>query len=298
MTHPTQTLLVAVDGGGTGCRAAIGTAAQGILAGATGGAANVTSDARAATANIISTVNAAAAKAGVAVETLERAQAHLGLAGIMTPQDSARIAAALPYGHTTVTDDRPTALTGALGGEDGFVLAVGTGAFAAAKTDGTFRTIGGWGLQLGDQASGAWLGRAGLQQVLLCHDGLAEHTDLTLALFAMFDNDPSRVVAFGVTATPGDFGTFAPRIIADASTGDPWGRAIMKTGADHLALCLDALGFAPGDTVCLTGGVGPHYAAYLPTRVLAGQTACRGSALDGAFQLAKSALLQSSGDCQ
>ena len=61
---------------------------------------------------------------------------------------------------------------------------------------------------------------------------------------------------------------------------------MVQTG---LVNTLWALGFTAGDRLCLTGGVGPHYASYLPSEVLTGQQNCLGSALDGAFQLAKRA---------
>lgn len=295
MSSFAQTLIVGVDGGGTGCRAAIGTINNGVLARAEGGPANATSDLKLTIENVINTVNCAAAKAGIATEALVHANAHLGLAGVMTPDDSADIAAMLPYGDVTVTDDRPTALYGALGGRDGYIVSVGTGAFAAASVDGVFRSVGGWGLHLGDQASGAWLGRAGLQQVLLCYDGLAEFSALTHSLFAEFDDDPNQLVAFASAAQSHDFGALAPMIIKGASTADPWCQFIMTLGADYLTRSLGALGFAPGDRLCLTGGVGPHYAPYLPTEFLTGLKERHGSGLDGAFQLAKSRLMTTVG---
>jgi len=283
--HP---ILIGVDGGGTGCRVAIGTPSAGVLAQAEGGRANASSDPELAIKNIISTVLAAAKKAGVSPGALRDAVAHLGLAGVMTPADSQRIASALPYKSASVTDDRPTAVTGALGDQDGFLLSVGTGTIVAASKDGHFRYIGGWGFQISDQSSGAWLGRAALERTILCHDGLAAHTDLTRALMAKFGDDPNAIVSFSLSAKPGDFGSLAPLVVSGADAGDTWGLSVMKDGADYLSKGLSVLGFLPGDTLCLTGGVGPHYASYLPPKALTGRIASRGSALDGAFQLAKS----------
>ena len=288
MSDSEHTIFIGVDGGGTGCRAAVGTFTDGILGQADGGRANVASDPELAIRNVLVAVGAAAVNAGVSEGALKAARAHLGLAGVMTGQDKERIASAVPFGSVVVTDDRQTAVNGALKGQSGYVLSVGTGTIAAAFVDGSYRSVGGWGFHVADQASGAWLGRAGLQHVLLCHDGLAEHTDLTRALFARFQGNPNTITSFSMSAKPGDYAAFAPEIVEWAAKGDPWGQSIMTAGADHLARCLTALGFQSGDTICLTGGVGPHYASYLPPEVLVGQTTCRGSALDGAFQLAKS----------
>ncbi|CAN0599943.1 unnamed protein product, partial [Ectocarpus sp. 12 AP-2014] len=138
--------------------------------------------------------------------------------------------------------------------------------------------------------SGAWLGRAALEQVLLCHDGLADHGDLTRTLFAEFDNDPNAIVAFSMSAKPGDYAAFAPDVVSAADSGDASGQAFMAKGANYLIRGLNALGFQPGDTLCLSGGVGGHYARYLPASILSGNIGPRGTALDGAFHLAKSSI--------
>ncbi|TDT75380.1 glucosamine kinase [Litoreibacter halocynthiae] len=288
MINSGDTVIIGVDGGGTGCRVAIGTSSDGVLSRAEGGRANAASDAALAVKNIVFTVEDAARLAGISEAALSQATAHIGIAGILGTEDSARIASALPYKTITVTDDRPTAVTGALGNQDGYLLSVGTGAFAAANKAGEFTFLGGWGFYVADQGSGAWLGRAGLEQVMLCHDGLADHTPLTRALFEKFGGDPNELVSFSMSAKPGDFATLAPDIIAGAHAEDPWGQAIMKKGADHLIRCLARLGFRTGDTLCLTGGIGPHYAGYLPESFLSGRMQPLGSALDGAFQLASS----------
>ncbi len=286
MSDSGEPLIIGVDGGGTGCRVAIGTRSSGVLARAEGGRGNVASDPAQAIKNICNTVDAAMAKADIPNERLAEATAHLGLAGVMTQDDAAAVAVAMPFKDVAVTDDRPTALNGALGGEEGFLLSIGTGTITAAKTDGTFRSVGGWGFHVADQASGAWLGHSGLRHTLLCHDGLESHTDLTRALLAEFGDDPNTITAFSLSAKPGDYAKFAPTIIATAAQGDPWGEVIMKSGAHHLEKCLTRLGFQPGEAVCLTGGVGPHYANYLHPETLSGRVQCAGSALDGAFRLA------------
>jgi glucosamine kinase len=235
---------------------------------------------------VVATVAKAADKCGITADALKGATAHLGLAGVMTAQDAERVAAAAPYHLTTVTDDQPTALNGAFAGQDGFLLSVGTGTFAAARTNGLYRTIGGWGFHLGDQASGSWLGKECLRQVLLCHDGFAQHSDVTRTLFAKFQNDPNEIVAFSMSAKPSDYGTFAPAVVEGARANDPVAQMIIGAGATYLTQSLHVLGFKAGDALCLTGGVGPFYADYLPTDIIAGLQPRQGDALDGAFRFA------------
>ena len=290
MSDSRSTLLIGVDGGGTGCRAAIGTAQAGVLGRAEGGRANAATDFDLALKNVLKTVEAAADNAGITRADLRHAVAHAGLAGIHDQSEGRRFAAALPYSNVVVSDDRATAVTGALGGRDGYLLSIGTGTIAATSQSGAFKYVSGWGFQISDQASGAWLGRATLEQVLLCHDGLADHTPLTQEVFARFDNTPEALVAFSMCAKPGDFATFAPAILKAARSNDPFARNLIAKGADFLSRCLVQLGFEAGNALCLSGGIGPHYAEFLSEDIMSGHRALAGSALDGAFQLAQTIL--------
>lgn len=280
-------LIIGIDGGGSGCRVAVGTVADGVVATAQGGAANVASNFESTIANLCCALTEAIEAAGLTTSDLGRSVAHAGLAGVMSQTDGANVAARLPIRDCEVSDDRPTALAGALGAADGALLAVGTGIVAIKRDADQIRSVGGWGFQLADQGSGAWLGRAALEQVLLCHDGMARHSDLTRTLLDTFDTDPNKIVAFSLAATPGDYARFAPEIIAAADSGDPNGQGLMAAGAKHLLRYLQGLEAPPGTPLCLTGGIGPHYAAYLPRDVLQGRMAPLGNALDGAFHLAR-----------
>ncbi len=271
-------ILIGADGGGSGCRVAVGTR-DGILATATGGPANFASNPVQVIETLKETVHEAARQADVDIAL---AQAHIGLAGVMSAADAARIAQALPF-QATVTDDRPTTLAGALQG-DGYLLAIGTGSFVAASTGGQHRFIGGWGFCIGDQASGARLGHAALEHTLLAYDGVRPHTTLTRSLLAEFEREPAKITAFSLTATPADYAQFAPQI---TRSDDPLAHDLMTQGADYLTRSLTALGFRPGDPLCLTGGLGPAYRPYLPQAAFQDP---KGTALDGAFHLARQAL--------
>ena len=76
MSDSPHTLVIGVDGGGTGCRVAIGTVADGVLARAEDGRANVASDPALAIKNVIDTVEAAASNGAIAVDRLPTWFAH------------------------------------------------------------------------------------------------------------------------------------------------------------------------------------------------------------------------------
>ncbi len=286
MIDSSEAVLIGVDGGGSRCRVAIGTAADGILASVEGGPANFSTDPLGAIKTVLITVENAASKINVSQAQLAKAITHLGLAGVMTPDDSAKVADAMPFGCVTVTDDRPTAIAGALGESDGYLLSIGTGTIAAVSKLGWIKSVSGYGFHLSDHGSGAWLGRAALEQALLCHDGLKDHSDLTRTLLENFGG-ATGLVGFSQTAKPDDYAALAPDIVSAARNGDVWGKHLMRSGAQYLQQFLDVLGFETGETLCLSGGLGPHYTDYLPAKVTSGRIKPRGTALDGAFAMAK-----------
>ena len=279
--------LIGMDGGGTGCRVAISDADGKIVGLATGGAANYTSDHAGTARNLLHALAAAASSAGLSLDQLAEAPAHIGLAGIMSPKDAAAFAADVPLRHATVTDDQLIAVVGALGDRDGALVAIGTGSFVAVKLGDDIRYLGGWGLQLGDQASGAWIGRAILQRCAMVSDGLLDRSDMVDAHLASFDSDASALIAFARHASPAEYAKFAPVILDAAEAGDVNAIAVMAEGTDYLNHCLHAAQLADKDVVCLTGGIGPRFAQWLDGSFQARLTEPMGTALDGALHLAR-----------
>ncbi|MEW9921075.1 BadF/BadG/BcrA/BcrD ATPase family protein [Marimonas sp. MJW-29] len=285
MNTRNDTVIVAADGGGTGCRAAAGTLSQGVLGEARGGPGNVHSDFDAAIANLTGAIAAALAKAGLEETPLDRITAHLGVAGAHSEVEMAQVVAGLPYGRVSVTGDRATSVRGVLGEADGYVVALGTGTIVARQHALEMRTVGGWGFDLSDQASGAWLGHRLLREAVLAEDGLQAHTDLTRRAL----EDKGGLIAtvhFSATATPGDYAPLARPVIEAAKDGDEIAQGLMREGAAYIETGLTTLGFQPGDRLALAGGVGPHYAAYLPAHMTRNLVQPKGTALDGAFAMA------------
>lgn len=281
----TSDIRVAIDGGGSGCRVAICAPDGSLLARAEGPAANVASDFDTALKSLTDALETARAAAGLPADTLRNAPAWAGLAGAIEPAICARVAAALPLDNVEVTDDRPTAMTGALGGADGCIAATGTGSFFGRQAAGQRHFVGGWGLQLSDQASGAWLGRNLLRAVVNWQDGLGPASPLLEETLSVFGS-PAEVAYFSLRAAPPDYAAHAPRVVVAAQQGDPVARRLMQEGADWIEHCLQTLGAAPGEPLCLTGGMGPHYAPYLAESRTAGLMTPQGNPLDGAVLLA------------
>ncbi|HOV92030.1 MAG TPA: BadF/BadG/BcrA/BcrD ATPase family protein [Candidatus Kapabacteria bacterium] len=116
----------------------------------------------------------------------------VGLAGIWLDEEKRRAEGLLrtlartqniQINELVVISDAEIALEGALNGEEGILLIAGTGSIALARIGKTqlFR-CGGWGIELDDEGSGAWIGREGLTALVRSLDGRGEKTKLLAKL--------------------------------------------------------------------------------------------------------------------
>jgi glucosamine kinase len=274
--NPDPTARIGIDGGGTSCRAAL--MLRGHRFDAVGGPANVNTDFSGAVAVMDGLLADVAAQAGLPRDDLHRVPGHFGLAGVMSPGMGRAVADALYQQRTVVTDDHPTTIVGALGDADGAVAAIGTGSFLGRQNRAQTHSIGGWGYRIGDQASGAWLGRRLLEQVLLVQDGIAPRGPLVDRAMA-HDFGDGGIIGFSFRASPADYAQFAPAIVV---SDDPFAITLMQEGAAYMLAGIRALGWQGGDVLCLAGGLGPAYARHLGVPV----TPAKGTALDGALNLA------------
>lgn len=283
MTPVDHPILVAADGGGTACRMAL--LAHGRRFDVRAGATNVHSDPVGAAAVLRAALSQLAAQAGLGPAAMAGAVGYFGLAGANAARAAARIAGQLPLGPVRIEDDRRAAVAGAFGDRDGTLAGIGTGSFLARQQAGAADLRGGWGFLLGDEASGGWLGRMALARVLHAVDGIAPDSDLTRALSARCGG-PQGILDFVATARPGDVAALAPDVVAAAVAGDAAGLALMQAGADYIARAAAAIGWRAREPFCLTGGLGPAYAAYLPADLAAALCPPAADALEGALALA------------
>jgi glucosamine kinase len=154
------------------------------------------------------------------------------------------------------------------------------------QRDGQVRMIGGWGFLLGDQGSGARMGRSLLEAALLAHDGLLDMAPILRAALAEHGG-PEGVVAWGKAAAPRDFARLEPRILEAAAGGDPAAATILAQAEADIARAIDRL-MADGPVpVAFLGGLGPVFAERLAGRYRGLVRAPKGSGLDGALMLAR-----------
>ena len=287
MSGNSSNFLCAIDGGGTGCRVAIADIDGNVLAHASGGPANYFTDAASAVENIQIAVGQAIASIKSPKPSLSLIMVHVGLAGVMTKADAAELKSKLGFPNCEVSDDRLTSVVGALDEQDGAVISVGTGTFVGVRRKENIRYFGGWGYNVGDQASGARLGREALEHTLMAWDQSDIQSDLTRTILARFNGVPAEIVGFARDAKPGDFAKFAPFVLEAAISGDAVGIMIMERGAAYLNQILDTADTREDDIICLIGGVGPHFEPFLAPHYRRRLQEPKGTALDGALALAK-----------
>lgn len=279
--------VIAIDGGGTSCRAALADRHGRVVGRGKRGSANIFTTSDAIGKNIVAAAGEALKDAGLDVARLSEIPAFLGLAGINVGERQQELAKALPFADTRFVHDGLIALQGALGDEDGVMAILGTGSVYVSRSNGALRNVGGWGFAIGDQASGAVIGRTLLQQTLLAHDGIREHTPLSRAVMARFDDDPEAMVEFAQqSARPSDYGAFAPLIFEHDGKGDLIARDILLDAVRDITMALDTVVFKGCDRLCLLGGLAQEYARRLAPRHRAILKEPQGDALSGAVQLA------------
>ena len=278
-------LVLGLDGGGTGCRAAVADARGRVLGRGEAASANIVSDPEGARANILAAARAALDASGIGAESGELA-AVLGLAGANLPAAAERLGGRLPFARALIVTDAAIALRGAHGREDGITATCGTGSVFAAQRGGAVSSVGGWGLILGDQGSGARLGRTLLEMALLAHDGLVPSTAL-LAEVVAEAGGPESLVDLAQGATPADFARYAPRIVAAAGAGDVTAERLLAEAETWVAASIDRLAADDPLPVCFHGGLGAVFAARLAERYAGRVRDAKGTALDGALDMAR-----------
>ena len=220
-----------VDGGGTNCRVRLVDADLKTLAEAHGGRSNLQIEAgEPAYRSIIDGTHDVFKQAGIDFAETANTFACFGMAGGRLP--SAREAfeqRAWPFAKVRVFDDIDIARAGALGGEDGGAIIIGTGSAALALVEGKRFQCGGWGFHIGDQMSGAILGRSLVRWAVEATDGLIEGSPLTEAVIERLGGNLDAVMDWSFNnRRPADYGALMPLFFDYYEKRDPVAAKLME----------------------------------------------------------------------
>ncbi|MBO9589319.1 BadF/BadG/BcrA/BcrD ATPase family protein [Devosia sp.] len=187
-----------VDGGGTNCRVRLADENLVTLAEVKNGRSNLQIDAGDPAYKAISDGTRDVFKAaGVDYAQTANTYACFGMAGGRMDTARAEFAARpWPFAGVKVYDDIDIAHAGALGGGEGGVVIIGTGSAAMSIVGGKRYQAGGWGFHIGDQMSGAILGRELARYTVEAEDGLAESSPLTKAVAGALGGDNQGIMTW------------------------------------------------------------------------------------------------------
>jgi glucosamine kinase len=271
---------VGIDGGGTSTRALIADAGGRIVGRGEAGASALNQGVEQAWRHIAEAV----AKAGVPGLALADCAFGLGLSGTGVPAQLQAFVAADPgVARFSLVTDGLVALLGAHGGEAGALLISGTGSVAEALLpDGSRRMVGGWGWQIGDEGSGAWLGQQAMKLAQAAYDERAPRGALAENVYAVVGASREQLLAFCATAGQGGYAGLA-RLVFDNAAQDPLAAALL----DEAARALDALAAAlhPTLPLALAGSIALRLADRLSPAVQARRVPPQGEPVAGALWL-------------
>ncbi len=188
------------------------------------------------------------------IETSEVDAIVVGLAGVWLDEEKRRSTHLLKtlartqnihLNDVIILSDAEIAIEGALKGGTGIVLIAGTGSIAIGKVaKDKFIRCGGWGIELDDEGSGAWIGREGLTAVVRALDGRGKYTKLVEMLSEfnpLIDINNPRTIVKAYAERTFEYQMLTPTVMRCAEMGDEVCLDIIHRSARHLSELLYAL---------------------------------------------------------
>ena len=299
-----------VDGGGTNCRIRLADENLVTLGEGRGGPSNLQiQNGDPAYRSILDGARAAFAAAGLPETEYANAYGCFCMAGGRSVVDrDAFQHRPWPFAKVRAYDDIDAAHAGALGGEDGAVIIAGTGSAALAIVGGVRHQCGGWGFHVGDQMSGAILGRELVRRAVEATDGLVSGSPLTVAAVAALggSNDSVMDWSFPKPVTPVEFkdasgqelpvtigrapkafGDFTRMIFDYYEQGDPIAKELIDLELSYVDNYVRWFKARGATRMAATGGVGERLFSILVERYGSFIVKPLGDNLSGAVILAK-----------
>lgn len=254
--NPTQ-YFIGIDGGGTKCKARLESASGQLLSEAVAGPANAARNLAQSVTSIKEVCVKVFEKANLPLEGLTQTDVGLGLAGLNIPSVKKEFDNVdFPFKSWVSTTDLNIACLGAHNGEDGAVIILGTGSSAVVIKDGYELNIGGHGFLLGDQGSGAWIGKQAVIMSLLELDGFSAEKGLAQHVLQHYKcNNQSDLVSLLNKALPAKFATIAPTIIALSQDSLPQGKTIVNQATSYINNLVSKVASENPQRISIIGGL-------------------------------------------
>lgn len=234
-------LVVGIDGGGTRTRVVLADANGTVLARAEGPGTALTPGHEGVAADIIKSLIGEVLAMAERTET-RPAVCVVGVAGAGQERAAQALWSALATRRVaddvSVQADATIALDDAFGDAAGVLLIAGTGSVAFARApDGRLERCGGWGPNVGDEGSAAWLGRRALSVITAAQDGREPETALTGAILTALEIESLEdLIPWASEATPASLAGLVPVVMQVAATGDLRANALISLCVEELML--------------------------------------------------------------
>jgi len=238
-----EAAVLAVDGGGTGCRAALCNRDGQLLGFAQGNPCNYHSiGADKTTESLIALLTALVKK-----QALHISSVVVGLAGLDTKKDEAALTSIVQQALTAANiaadtiylcNDAMLTLKGTVGQNNGVLIAAGTGSIACGITkEGLETRVGGWGHRVGDEGSGYSIGKTAIAHILKSYDGREKPSGLSIAILkemSLADEDELMNWLYSSHFSVAQVAALTPIIIKLAEEGDQQGNKIIQRACQEL----------------------------------------------------------------
>ena len=157
------------------------------------------------------------------------------------------------------SDTKAAALSGRSRAD--LTIAVGTGITALVNTPEQNFELTGHGYLIGDEASGFWMGRSGLNAALRSDESRGPDTSLLKAAIDFYQV-PAKELADHIhqlSSPVAQVAAFAPSVVKAAQSGDAEALFIISQAANEIAVLIEvAIERSNIKTVALVGGAIPH----------------------------------------
>lgn len=210
----------------------------------------------------------------------------LGLSGAENPAWVADFARrSPPWAERQLVSDGLTAVLGAHGGAPGAVVSVGTGSVGVALHAGErVSVIGGWGWLLGDEGSGAWLGRQAVAHTQHAMDGREPAGPLAQAVAQRCGRSRAALLDWCARSGQSDFAALAPLVLSLEDT-DAQAAALVAAAVRSVEDVVQALDPNATLSLVMTGSMGQRLAPRLRADMARRLVQPQGDACDGALRL-------------
>lgn len=286
-----ERLYCCVDGGASNTRVALYDEAGHRLGLTVNGPTSLTVRGTEAWAEILDALENLSRAVALEGDYLPRVHFGVGLAGANNNAQRQRfVDAAPPAGALRVSTDAYIAALGAHGGSPGAVIIIGTGSVGyRIEAAGRCRLVGGWGFPIGDEGSGAWIGRRAVAQVAQIVDTRFRRriTEMHRAVMAVTGNSRDKLLDWLLAAPPARYAELAPLVVEHAGQGDTAALEIVSEAGREIDALADALDASRSVPLALVGGLAGPLDAFLPDRLRSWARTPREEPINGALMLAQ-----------